>query len=71
MFAFIVTANYGALADKFIDLHGEKSGKPMSRNEKKALLASRLRACSWGPRVTKAKKESTSPEETWESKKAN
>jgi len=71
MFVFIATANYDALADKFIDLHGERTGKQMSKEEKKALLASRLRTCSWGPRATAVKELSRSETDNFETKKAN
>ena len=52
LFVLCMTANYGALADKYVDLHGARSGKPLTRGEKVELLIARLQACSWGPRAT-------------------
>jgi hypothetical protein len=46
--------DYKALAERFVDLKGEKAGTPMSEADKITLLKSRLRACWWGPRAQKS-----------------
>jgi len=50
IFGLVVGRQYDKLAEKFVDLKGERAGKPMSHEEKVKLIKSRLRACWWGPR---------------------
>jgi len=45
-----VARDYDKLAEKFVDIAGERSGTPMSHAEKVELIQTRLRACWWGPR---------------------
>lgn len=54
MFFLVVLGAWDELAKKFVDLKGEKEGKPMSHEEKIKLLQSRVRNCTWGPRTEKA-----------------
>jgi hypothetical protein len=51
IFGMAVTQNYDGLAEKFVDLHGEATGKPMTHAQRVDLIKSRLRACWWGPRA--------------------
>lgn len=50
VFGLVVARQYDKLAEKFVDLKGERSGKPLSHEEKVLLIQERLRACWWGPR---------------------
>lgn len=54
IFGMVVSRDYHTLARKFVDLRGEKRGDAMTHQHKVALLQSRLRACWWGPRTTRA-----------------
>ena len=49
IFGMVVARDYDMLAKKFVDLKGEKTGKPMTHQETVKLLQSRVRACWWGP----------------------
>jgi len=51
IFGMAVAGNYEMLAEKFVDLHGEKTGNKLSKKERMDLMKSRLRACWWGPRA--------------------
>lgn len=51
IFGMSVARDYEALAKKFVDLRGEKEGRPMTHSERVDLMKRRLRGCWWGPRV--------------------
>jgi hypothetical protein len=51
IFVLVISRNYDKLAEKFVDVRGERDGSNMSHADKVKLLKSRLRTCSWGPRV--------------------
>lgn len=51
LFGMIVSKDYDAIADRFVDLRGEKEGRPMTKEEKVALMKARLRCCTWSPRA--------------------
>lgn len=50
LFMLIIMKNYESLADRFVDLQGEKTGSPLNQKGKVKLLKERLRVCTWGPR---------------------
>ena len=51
IFGMSVARDYEALAKRFVDLRGEKDGRPMTQSERVDLMKPRLRGCWWGPRV--------------------
>jgi len=54
IFGMSVARNYDELANKFVDLRGDRDGKPLSHEQRVELMKRRLRACWWGPRVKTA-----------------
>mmetsp|Transcript_453 Transcript_453/g.659 ORF Transcript_453/g.659 Transcript_453/m.659 type:complete len:462 (+) Transcript_453:72-1457(+) len=52
IFGMSVARDYDALAKKFVDIHGERVGSPLTHTERVELIKSRLRACWWGPRLS-------------------
>jgi hypothetical protein len=53
VFFLVILRQYDTLADMFVDLKGEKTGKMMEKGEIVQLLKIRLRSCWWGPRAPK------------------
>mmetsp|Transcript_7733 Transcript_7733/g.20900 ORF Transcript_7733/g.20900 Transcript_7733/m.20900 type:complete len:517 (-) Transcript_7733:216-1766(-) len=51
IFGMSVARDYDALAHKFADLKGEKTGNMLTHQEKVVLIKKRLRGCWWGPRA--------------------
>lgn len=51
IFGMSVARDYEAMAEKFVDLYGESTGKPLSQQQRVDLIKQRLRACWWGPRA--------------------
>ena len=47
-----MAGDYRTLAEKFIDVKGERDGNAMVVGDKEIFLKKRLRVCTWGPRVT-------------------
>lgn len=50
IFGLVVGRQYDKLAEKFVDLKGQRAGKEMTHEQKIAILQERVRACWWGPR---------------------
>jgi hypothetical protein len=57
IFGMSVARDYDALANKFVDLYGDKHGCPMTHEERVHLIKLRLRGCWWGPRVAEQQAE--------------
>jgi len=51
VFGMSIARDYDKLAEKFVDLYGERTGNPLSFEQRKDLIKARLRACWWGPRA--------------------
>lgn len=52
LFGFIVSKDYEALAERYVDLKGQQQGEvPLTKEQKVTLMKERLRCCTWGPRA--------------------
>jgi len=54
IFGMVVVRDYDTLAKRFVDLHGERCGQPLTHEQRVNLIKGRLRAVWWGPRADAA-----------------